>query len=97
MKNEKKWEIASSGNTVLSEGEFYISYNPMTFDGHEETALFSYEDDEWRILNGDHRIAYEKAIEKGGFEACRNYYIENKKKFGSRWSTDKDGCANITI
>jgi len=97
METEKIWKRCANNNLVLSEDEFYISYNPMTFDGHEETALFSEKDNEWRILNGDHRTAYEDAVVKGGFEACRDYYIENKKKFGSGWSTDEDGFADITI
>ena len=72
----------------------FDSFAPST--GVEETALCT-DDGLYRILNGDHRKAYEKAYSEGGFEACRDYYIQHKATSGSEWSTDDDKPADVTV
>ena len=62
MVEEEKWEmIPAAGNFVLQRENYFISYNPspvINLEGRGETALcFA---DEYFILNGDHRSAYEQ-------------------------------------
>ena len=53
--------------------------------GGEETALCK--DEKFYILNGDFRKEYEKLVPKG-FDACYKFYLKNKEKYGSPFSSD---------
>ena len=95
-----KWENTCGTNVVLYADDFCISYNPgiphPLFIGpffigasnffdllKEETALCK--DNEYFILNGDHRNEYEKIIHKG-FEECKKFYDYCDEK--SIWSSN---------
>lgn len=94
------WEaLEDAPHHLFLQGEgFYISYNPRCVDfgmsifggGEitEETALIKEgEHNIYYILNGDWRKQYEKLFSLG-FNACYEFYLKNKKKHGSKWSSD---------
>ncbi len=58
-------------NEVSQRRDFYISYNPHTDTGMDETAICANE--RFFILNGDHRSAYaEKELHE-----CLDYFLEH--------------------
>lgn len=93
----KKLEWKKVGyNSILKMKDFYISYNPNTknmlgmssFDGDSngcsETALCK--GNEFFILNGDYRTAYELVIDKG-FAVCKKEVFDRfKDNNKSSWS-----------
>lgn len=89
-----KWIETSHGNLILEKEDFYISYNAdpgggfsmLSGDENDETALCA--NDEFYILNGDHRQEYEGIVDQG-VEACLDYY--NKTQGKSSWSMDHKG------
>lgn len=72
-----------SRNSILDKDGFYISYLPYdhNYDG-ATTALVM--DEQFYILNGDHREAYTKLTTK---EECEQYFINNYPTCGSNMST----------
>ena len=87
-------------NEILDGENFYISYNRSpgmgislfaSDDNCCETALVKPDDpeNEYRILNGDHRKEYEKLVPLG-FEACLEFYNKESAHSGSSWSTNSD-------
>jgi hypothetical protein len=97
MNLTKNWQETKNGNLYLEGGDFYISYNSMngtlvseipmfaSDEGSSETALCA--DGSFMILNGDFRAEYEVLVDCG-FEACYAFYLNNKAKHGSSWSTE---------
>lgn len=86
MELEKQWIFDPDvGNYILSNDKIdcIISYQPIV----DETAIIT-PDDEYFILNGDHREQYEHLIDDG-LESCMIYYWFNKKICGSRWSNEE--------
>lgn len=86
----KAWVI-NGGNSILEnyKEEFYISYNASPTignTGHSETAIVK--DGRFYILNGDHREAYEKLIDRG-YSACVRYFKEHDDEVSS-WSNPLD-------
>lgn len=54
----------------------------------EETALYHYESDVWRILRGDFRTEYEQAWPD--WDKCLAVYEKNRDKYRSGWSSDDE-------
>jgi hypothetical protein len=80
---------------VLHGDGFAISYNPSCragdanfYHGFDDKETAIVKDDEYFILNGDHRKEYEALISKG-FEACKKYYDSHQDQ-RSMWSSDND-------
>lgn len=93
----KEW-IPYGNHDELEGDGFHISYNPdtsnierMSFVGDEpeETALCRRIGLEVSvlILNGDWRKPYEERIDQG-YEACYQFYQEQKAAHQSSWSSD---------
>lgn len=94
------WDF--NGQCHIAQGDgFRVSYNPHTNDkvmaelmehvtgekmphSVKETALIK--GNQYFILTGDHRLAYEPLISKG-FQACEAYYQANISQ-RSKWSSD---------
>lgn len=55
--------------------------------GGAETALYTHDDDTWRILNGDWRAEYGAAFPDGLLAAVA-VYDANREDYRSDWSTD---------
>jgi len=88
----KEWQKLSK-NIILQADGFFISYNPDTstlgsgFKGDgdgKETAIVVEEPRKYFILNGDHRKAYEKLVDKG-LAGCMDYF-HSKPELKSSWS-----------
>ncbi len=76
-------------------GNAYVSFNPAPYcgiglfksdGGGSETALVM--DEKFFILNGDHRKAYENALESGGLPACVAVFAELEPAHRSSWTSD---------
>lgn len=80
MEQEKKWiQKGINGNMVLENHKenFYISHSSYSEAYGSETTSLVYGDMEnFLILNGNHRKAYEELIDKG-YEECVKYFKQN--------------------
>jgi hypothetical protein len=65
-------------NRVISGDGFHISYNnyDVSTYGSDTTALVVGNSQHFYILNGDHRLQYEKII-ASGVDACLRYFKDN--------------------
>jgi|ERR1700730_7557069 len=77
-------------NKVVRKKDYYISYNPCTFDeGKEETAIYDEVVDKFYILYGDFRRAYSAFTT---LEECKNYFKVRAEKYPEDIGYTSDTC-----
>jgi hypothetical protein len=89
---QPNFEISFNPNTAASplsnaydspETALILFEQPCAKDGHIWIGKKFY------VLKGDFRAEYEKIIAGGGDGSdCKRFYDDQKKKYGSRWSSD---------
>jgi hypothetical protein len=88
----ESYERGTSGNKFIKGKGFWISYNPKTDTGTDETALCQEEDfPHYLILNGNYIEDYRPFV-KEGYSKCLEKYnalIHNGAE-RSEWSDDVD-------
>lgn len=60
-------------NTFIKGKNFWISYNPSTDTGKDETALCQDKIPHYLILNGNYLEQYRPLVKKG-YKACKELY-----------------------
>lgn len=79
--------------TILP-GQVSVNFNPtaawlqMSDSDLSETILILA--GQGFTLQGDFRRHYEEALAAGGIEACVQFYLNAKPRFGGRWSSPQD-------
>lgn len=89
-RSNSRWFISYQDFSGGGRDEFMEVLNTVfTGDSRRDDETALYDGRVWRILWGDHRRAYEKAI-PNGLEGCIKTYEKLKPKHGcKKWSTDE--------